>query len=54
MRFMLHAAQQALANFLRNKMVNFLCLGIIAFTLLVPGIFNYISFQPRTLYQPIE
>ncbi len=26
-------------------MVNALCLGIIAFTLLVPGIFNYISFN---------
>ena len=45
MKFMLHAVQQALANILRNKMVNFLCLGIIAFTLLVPGIFNYISFN---------
>jgi cell division transport system permease protein len=45
MKFIFHAVQQALANFLRNKMVNILCLGIIAFTLLVPGIFNYISFN---------
>lgn len=45
MKFIFRAVQQALANFLRNKMVNALCLGIIAFTLLVPGIFNYISFN---------
>jgi cell division transport system permease protein len=45
MKFMLRAVQQALTNILRNKTVNFLCLGIIAFTLLVPGIFNYISFN---------
>ena len=45
MKFMLYSFQQAMANFLRNKMVNILCLGIIAFTLLVPGIFNYISFN---------
>jgi cell division transport system permease protein len=45
MRFMLRAVQQALSNILRNKSVNFLCLGIIAFTLLVPGIFNFISFH---------
>jgi cell division transport system permease protein len=42
---MIHSLRQALANLLRNKMVNILCLGIIAFTLLVPGIFNYISFN---------
>ncbi|HUU05296.1 MAG TPA: permease-like cell division protein FtsX [Patescibacteria group bacterium] len=42
---MARAVQQALNNILRNKTVNFLCLGIIAFTLLVPGIFNYISFN---------
>lgn len=45
MKFIFHAVQQALANFLRNKMVNILCLGIIGFTLLVPGIFNYVSFH---------
>jgi cell division transport system permease protein len=45
MRFMLRAVQQALSNILRNKSVNFLCLGIIAFTLLVPGIFSFISFH---------
>jgi cell division transport system permease protein len=42
---MLRAVQQALTNILRNKSVNFLCLGIIAFTLLVPGIFSFISFH---------
>jgi cell division transport system permease protein len=45
MKFIFRAVQQALANFLRNKMVNVLCLGIIGFTLLVPGIFNYVSFN---------
>jgi cell division transport system permease protein len=45
MKFMLRAIQQALTNILRNKSVNFLCLGIIAFTLLVPGIFSFISFH---------
>ncbi len=45
MKFMLRAFQQAMTNILRNKAVNFLCLGIIAFTLLVPGIFNFISFH---------
>ncbi len=45
MKFMLRALQQSLTNILRNKAVNFLCLGIIAFTLLVPGIFNFISYH---------
>lgn len=45
MKFILRAVQQSLANLIRNKMVNALCLGIIAFTLLVPGIFNYIAFN---------
>jgi len=45
MKFLFHSFKQAMANLLRNKMVNVLCLGIIAFTLLVPGIFNYISFN---------
>ena len=45
MRFLWHSIRQAMANLLRNKVVNLLCLGIIAFTLLVPGIFNYISFN---------
>ncbi len=35
----------AIINILRNKVINFLCLGIIAFTLLIFGIFNYISFS---------
>jgi cell division transport system permease protein len=45
MKFLIRALQQALTNILRNKTVNFLCLGIIAFTLLVPGIFSFISFH---------
>jgi cell division transport system permease protein len=45
MRFLSRALQQALTNILRNKTVNFLCLGIMAFTLLVPGIFGFISFH---------
>ena len=45
MRFVVYSIRQAMANLLRNKIVNSLCLGIIAFTLLVPGIFNYISFN---------
>ncbi|MCX6558572.1 MAG: permease-like cell division protein FtsX [Candidatus Aminicenantes bacterium] len=45
MRFLIYSVKQAMANLLRNKIVNSLCLGIIAFTLLVPGIFNYISFN---------
>jgi cell division transport system permease protein len=45
MKFLVHSVRQAMANLLRNKVVNGLCLGIIAFTLLVPGIFNYISFN---------
>jgi cell division transport system permease protein len=45
MKFMIYSVQQAMANLLRNKIINILCLGIIAFTLLVPGIFNYISFN---------
>jgi cell division transport system permease protein len=45
MKFLIYSFRQALANLLRNKIVNGLCLGIIAFTLLVPGIFNFISFN---------
>jgi cell division transport system permease protein len=45
MKFLARSIQQALTNILRNKTVNFLCLGIIAFTLLVPGIFSFISFN---------
>jgi cell division transport system permease protein len=33
----------AITNIIRNKLVNFLCFGIIAFTLLIFGIFNYIT-----------
>ncbi|UCH97850.1 MAG: FtsX-like permease family protein [Candidatus Aminicenantes bacterium] len=35
----------AIKNIVRNKLVNFLCFGIIAFTLLIFGIFNYITYN---------
>ena len=35
----------AVQNIVRNKLVNFLCFGIIAFTLLIFGIFNYITYN---------
>ncbi|MCK4762507.1 MAG: permease-like cell division protein FtsX [Candidatus Aminicenantes bacterium] len=34
----------AFKNILRNKLINFLSLGIIAFTLLIFGIFNYLTY----------
>lgn len=37
------AIGNATKNILRNKLINLLCLGIIAFTLLIYGIFTYIS-----------
>lgn len=37
--------QNATKNILRNKLINLLCLGIIAFTLLIYGIFNYVSYS---------
>jgi cell division transport system permease protein len=38
----------AFINIVRNKMINFLSFGIIAFTLLIFGIFNYITFSLDT------
>jgi len=38
----------AFTNIIRNKLVNFLCFGIIAFTLLIFGIFNYITYSLET------
>ncbi len=35
----------AVKNILRNKLINFLSFGIIAFTLLIFGIFNYITYS---------
>lgn len=35
----------AVQNLLRNRTINLLCLGIIAFTLLVLGIFQFVSFN---------
>ena len=43
MRFLFQSLKNAFENFFRNKLVNFLSLGIISFTLLVLGIFNMIS-----------
>ncbi len=37
--------QNAAKNILRNKLINLLSLGIIAFTLLIYGIFNYVSYS---------
>lgn len=45
MKFLLQSLRHSLQNIRRNKLVNFLCLGIIAFTLLVLGIFQFISFN---------
>ena len=37
--------ENATKNILRNKLINFLCFGIIALTLLIFGIFDYLSFR---------
>lgn len=44
----------ALKNIGRNKLVNFLCFGIIAFTLWIFGIFNYITFNLETITNNIS
>lgn len=41
----------AVQNIVRNKLVNFLCFGIIAFTLLIFGIFNYITYNLEVFTQ---
>ncbi len=41
----------ATKNILRNKLINFLSLGIIAFTLLIFGIFNYVTYSLETFTQ---
>lgn len=38
----------AVKNILRNKLINFLSFGIIAFTLLIFGIFNYLTYSLDT------
>ncbi len=45
MKLIKESFSNAIKNILRNKLVNFLCLGIIAFTLLIFGMFNYVSFS---------
>ena len=37
--------KNAVKNILRNKLITFLSFGIIAFTLLIFGIFNYITYS---------
>jgi cell division transport system permease protein len=37
--------KNAVLNIVRNKLINFLSFGIIAFTLLIFGIFNYITYS---------
>jgi len=41
----------ATKNISRNKLVNFLCFGIIAFTLWIFGIFNYITYNLESFTQ---
>ena len=43
MNLIKNAVGNAAKNILRNKLINLLCLGNIAFTLLIYGIFTYIS-----------
>ncbi len=43
MKFLSQALRNALENIGRHKLVNFLCLGIIAFSLFVVGVFWFIS-----------
>lgn len=45
MRFLWQAFRMAIQNLMRNRTINLLCLGIIAFTLLVLGIFQFVSFN---------
>jgi cell division transport system permease protein len=40
--------ENAIINIIRNKLINFLSFGIIAFTLLIFGIFNYITYSLDT------
>ncbi len=45
MNLLKSSISNAFKNILRNKLINFLSFGIIAFTLLIFGIFNYISYS---------
>ncbi len=45
MRFLSSVFKNTITNILRNKLVSFLCLGIISFTLLVYGIFDFITLR---------
>lgn len=48
MKLLKSAVENAFINIARNKLINFLSLGIIAFTLLIFGIFNYVSDSLQT------
>jgi cell division transport system permease protein len=43
MNLFIHSVKSAINNIIRSKLINFLSLGIIALTLLIFGIFNYIT-----------
>ena len=45
MSLLRRSLENAAKNMLRNKVITLLCLGIIAFTLLINGIFSYISYN---------
>ncbi len=48
MNLLKNTFSNAVTNILRNKLINFLSFGIIAFTLLIFGIFNYITYSLET------
>lgn len=45
MNLLKNTINNAVKNIIRNKLINFLSFGIIAFTLLIFGIFNYITYS---------
>lgn len=45
MNLLKNTINNAFKNIVRNKLINFLSFGIIAFTLLIFGIFNYITYS---------
>lgn len=48
MNLLKNTLANAVTNILRNKLINFLSFGIIAFTLLIFGIFNYLTYSLQT------
>ena len=45
MNLLKKSLSNAIKNIMRNKLVNFLCFGIIAFTLLIFGVFDFLTFR---------